>query len=89
VQNLFFPKPEVRRGCPMLNHGYLPTKASDDVPLELSSILLVDQDPELRDSRRLLLGSIGHPVIVVSAFADVCKLPNCCLVVPARRLLKT
>ena len=83
MQNLVFPKPEVRWGCLMLNHNYLPTKASNDVPLELSSILLVEQGSELRDSRRLLLDSMGHPVLVVSAFADVCKLPrdsNCCLI---------
>ena len=56
---------------------------SDHVPLALSSILLVEADPELRDSRRLLLSSIQHPVLAVSAYSEVCSLPadsNCCLV---------
>ena len=59
-------------------------RSNSKVPMELRSILLVEQDPELRDSRRLLLGSLQHPVLVVSAYAEVCKLPpdsNCGLVV--------
>lgn len=54
-----------------------------DIPLELASILLVEADPELRDSRRLLLGALHHPVLAVGAYKEVCRLPresNCCLV---------
>ena len=53
------------------------------VPLGLSSILLVEASAELRDSRRLLLGILQHPVLSVACYVDVCKLPadsNCCLV---------
>jgi len=53
------------------------------IPLNLSSILLVETDAELRDSRRLLLGSLEYPVLAVSGYMDVCTLPaesNCCLV---------
>jgi len=53
------------------------------VPLNLSSILLVESDPELRDSRRLLLSALRHPVLAVSAYTEVCALPadsNCGLV---------
>ena len=53
------------------------------VPLDLSSILLVEPNPELRDSRRLLLGVLQHPVLAVSAYPEVCALPadsNCALV---------
>jgi hypothetical protein len=59
------------------------TLVSSDVPLNLSSILLVEADPELRDSRRLLLSALQHPVLAVSGYMDACKLPadsNCCLV---------
>lgn len=57
--------------------------ADDTVPLNLSSILLVEPDPELRDSRRLLLGTLRHPVLAVGAYTEVCALPgdsNCALV---------
>jgi hypothetical protein len=56
---------------------------SGSIPTELSSILLVESDPELRDARRLLLGFLRHPVLAVGAYMDVCQLPtdsNCCLV---------
>jgi hypothetical protein len=56
---------------------------SDTIPLYLSSILLVEPDPELRDSRRLLLGTLRHPVLAVGAYTEVCALPkdsNCALV---------
>jgi DNA-binding NtrC family response regulator len=51
--------------------------------LNLSSILLVEPDPELRDSRRLLLSALRHPVLAVSAYTEVYALPadsNCGLV---------
>jgi hypothetical protein len=60
-----------------------PNSLDDAVPLNLSSILLVESDPELRDSRRLLLSALRHPVLVVSAYTEVCALPadsNCGLV---------
>lgn len=56
---------------------------NNSLPLSLSSILLVEADSELRDSRRLLLSSLQHPVLAVSAYTEVCGLPtdsNCCLV---------
>ena len=59
------------------------THRENSVPLELASILLVEADPELRSSRRLLLGSLQHPVLAVAGYQDVCSLPadsNCCLV---------
>jgi hypothetical protein len=71
-------------GFPMLKQN--PPKSSlgkNSVPLSLSSILLVEADPELRDSRRLLLSSLKHPVLAVSAYSEVSGLPadsNCCLV---------
>jgi hypothetical protein len=72
-------------GFPMLKQNRSKTSfANNSLPLELSSILLVEADPELRDTCRLLLGALRHPVLAVSAYADVCKLPadsNCCLVV--------
>jgi hypothetical protein len=60
-----------------------PSSLDDPVPLNLSSILLVESDPELRDSRRLLLSALRHPVLAVSAYTEVCALPadsNCGLV---------
>jgi hypothetical protein len=60
-----------------------PNSLDDTVPLNLCSILLVEPDPELRDSRRLLLGALRHPVLAVSAYKEVCTLPadsNCGLV---------
>ena len=60
-----------------------PNTLDDAVPLNLSSILLVESDPELRDSRRLLLSALRHPVLAVSAYTEVCALPadsNCGLV---------
>jgi len=60
-----------------------PNSLDDAVPLNLSSILLVESDPELRDSRRLLLSALRHPVLAVSAYTEVCALPedsNCGLV---------
>ena len=59
------------------SHGVL-------LPLDLTSILLVEADPELRSSRRLVLGSLQHPVLAVASYQDVVSLPpdsNCCLVV--------
>lgn len=67
----------------MLNPKPGPTKTYGEIPLSLTSILLVEQDPELRASRRLLLGCLRHPVLAVGAYPDVCQLPrdsNCCLV---------
>jgi hypothetical protein len=60
-----------------------PNTPEDATPLSLGSILLVESDPYLRDSRRLLLGTLRHPVLAVSAYTDVCALPsdsNCALV---------
>jgi hypothetical protein len=75
---------ETRWGFPMLiQKSSKPSLASGNVPLNLSSVLLVEADRELRDSRRLLLTALQHPVLAVSAYADVCKLPsdsNFCLV---------
>jgi CheY-like chemotaxis protein len=59
------------------------TRDARNIPLELSSILLVEPDPELRAARRLLLGLLQHPVLAVATYKDVCRLPtdsNCCLV---------
>jgi hypothetical protein len=56
--------------------------ASSGLPLNLSSILLVGADAALRDTRRLLLSALHHPVLAVGGYADVCRLPsdsNCCL----------
>jgi hypothetical protein len=58
--------------------------SSSSVPLSLSSILLVESDVDLRDSRRLLLCTLQHPVLAVTGYIEVCTLPsdsNCCLVV--------
>jgi hypothetical protein len=60
-----------------------PNTPEDATPSSLGSILLVDSNPYLRDSRRLLLGTLRHPVLAVSAYTDVCALPsdsNCALV---------
>jgi hypothetical protein len=71
-------------GYQMLKKSQLQTTLlSREIPLDLSSILLVEANPELRDSRRLLLSTLQHPVFAVSAYIDVCKLPadsNCCLI---------
>jgi hypothetical protein len=67
----------------MLSHNPIPTNTDGRIPLDLSSILLVEQDPELRTSRRLLLGCLEHTVLAVSAYTEVCQLPrdsNYCLV---------
>lgn len=67
----------------MLNRNTISTNTEGRIPLDLSSILLVEQDPELRASRRILLGCLEHPVLAVSAYPEVCQLPrdsNCCLV---------
>jgi hypothetical protein len=68
----------------MLKQSYSQVAQGDrDIPLNLSSILLVEPDAELRDSRRLLLGVLQHPVLAVGAYIEVCKLPaesNCGLV---------
>ncbi len=53
------------------------------MPLELCSILLVEADPELRFSRRMVMDSLQHPVLAVGGYQDVSTLPsdsNCCLV---------
>jgi hypothetical protein len=60
-----------------------PNSLNDAVPLNLRSILLVEPDPELRHSRRLLLSALRHPVLAVSAYTEVCALPadsNCGLI---------
>jgi len=60
-----------------------PNTPEDATPSSLGSILLVEPDPYLHDSRRLLLGVLGHPVLAVSAYSDVRALPgdsNCALV---------
>jgi hypothetical protein len=57
--------------------------ASGSLPLNLSSILLVGADAALRDTRRLLLSALHHPVLAVGGYGDVCRLPsdsNYCLV---------
>ncbi len=54
------------------------------VPLSLASILLVEADRELRDSRRLLLSSLHHPILALSSYHEVQKLPpgsNCRLAI--------
>jgi hypothetical protein len=65
--------------------NYFKTSDAEElVPPELASVLLVEADPELRSSRRLLLGSLQHPVLAVSGYREVCCLPagnNCRLVV--------
>ncbi len=53
------------------------------VPFDLTSILLVEADPELRSSRRMVMDSLQHPVLAVGGYQDVSSLPadsNCCLV---------
>jgi len=53
------------------------------LPLNLSSILLVEIDRKLRDSRRLLLGTLEYPVLAIGGYTDLCRLSaesNCCLV---------
>jgi len=60
-----------------------PNPLDGAVPLNLCSILLVEPDPELRASRRLLLSALRHPVLAVSAYTEVCALPadsNCGLI---------
>jgi hypothetical protein len=42
---------------------------NDNIPLNLSSILFVEADQELRGSRRLLLGVLKHPALAVSGYA--------------------
>jgi hypothetical protein len=60
---------ELHWGFPMLKHSPLETGlGNDSVPLSLSSILLVETDSKLRDSRRLLLRSLQHPVLRVNAY---------------------
>jgi CheY-like chemotaxis protein len=57
--------------------------AGREIPAILGSILLVEPNAELRESRRLLLGSLEHPVLAVCSYAEVCELPtdgNCRLV---------
>jgi hypothetical protein len=68
----------------MLMNYFKTSGIEERVPLELASILLVEADPELRSSRRLLFGSLQHPVLAVSGYREVCCLPadsNCRLVV--------
>jgi hypothetical protein len=68
-------------------HSHNSSSASTDrlsIPLELGSILFVEAPSELRSSRRLVLEILGHPVLAVGAYHEVCELPadnNCCLVV--------
>lgn len=74
----------VRRGPPMLMNRFETARDEEWIPPELSSVLLVEADPELRSSRRLLLGSLQHPVLAVSGYREVWDLPpdsNCRLVV--------
>jgi hypothetical protein len=55
----------------------------NSLPLDLTSILLVEADPELRSSRRMLLASLEHPVLAVASYHELSTLPadsNCCLV---------
>lgn len=57
---------------------------NNEFPISFASILLVEADQELRNSRRLLLGSLDHPILAVSNYEEVAKLPpenNCGLVV--------
>ena len=68
----------------MLMNDLETSRTEERVPPELASVLLVEADPELRSSRRLLLGSMKHPVLAVSGYREVCCLPadsNCRLVV--------
>jgi hypothetical protein len=70
-----------------MNH-FETSHTEERVPPELASVLLVEADPELRSSRRLLLGSMQHPVLAVSGYREVCCLPadsNCRLVVISLR----
>jgi len=60
-----------------------PPKQHGSLPVELASILLVEENAELRESRRLVISSIEHPVLAVSSYHEVLTLPrdsNCCLV---------
>jgi hypothetical protein len=66
-----------------MNH-FETSRIEEPVPPELASVLLVESDPEIRSSGRLLLGSMQHPVLAVSGYREVCCLPadsNCRLVV--------
>jgi hypothetical protein len=68
----------------MLMNHFETSRVEEWVPPELASVLLVEADPELRSSRRLLLSSLQHPVLAVSGYREVCCLPadsNCRLVV--------
>ncbi len=77
---------EIRQywGIPMLSYHSSPSSANRGAtPQELCSILLVEADSELRFSRRLVLGSLGNPVLAVGSYREVCELPsdsNCCLI---------
>ena len=55
-----------------------------NLPLSLTSVLLVEVDRELRDSRKLLLSSLAQPVLAVCGYREVVSLPagsNCSLAV--------
>ena len=74
---------EDRSGVPIAMSGLEDNADRNSLPIELTSILLVEADPELRTSRRLLLASLEHPVLAVANYHDLCALPgesNCCLV---------
>ncbi len=45
------------------------------IPLSLPSILLVDADSELRESRKLLLSSLEKPVMALSMYSEMVGLP--------------
>jgi hypothetical protein len=58
----------------MVRHAVSDTTAGRVSP-ESGTILLVESDPELRESRRLLLSILHHPVLAVSTYVEFCKLP--------------
>ncbi len=62
---------------PMLNQN---TSASNALTGSTGSlampVLLVDSDPELRDSRSFLLSALSIPVSVVGSYEELCSLPT-------------
>jgi hypothetical protein len=42
----------------------------------LGAILLVEADPVLRESRALLLSTLNLPVLKISSYCDMCRLPD-------------
>jgi hypothetical protein len=67
-----------------MRHPYATQEMYPTVPISLGSVLLIDAEPELRVSRRLLFAALNHPVLAVASYKDIWTLPrdsNCILVV--------